>query len=474
MKKNYYLLILFASVTFSCNNQTQTSDSKSVTEAVTMTLSDSSAIEAIETTASSDFVSKPLTNSNTTEQVTMSSEQLLDVYKKLDKTPQLFTIAANKDTTLICSEGTVIKINTKSFVSENTGKEILGNIEIAIKEYYKLSDILLARLSTTSNDNLLETGGMIHITAISNNENCILKQGKDILIEFPRKVEKEGMQLFTGAWKNEYEIDWTLEGNSIDLNKVYPIVEEMPRFPGGDAKINSYIAKTLEYPKTARALGIEGTVVIRFIVDREGNVTNARVLKGIFKECDEAALDVVKKMPKFNAGKRRGIAVNVELNLPIKFMLNEGVIKHIVSKEPFEKRYNDSTIQNLSASTINSYLFATSKLDWINCDRLWKISTESRIDYNVDLNGGDQVTLSLVFHRYKSVLNRFSEKSNFLFRDVPINEKITLVAIKKIDNKLFLAMKETRTSVQIENNLVFQPVTMDRLKTEMRKLDKFN
>src|SRR5436189_246017 len=79
-----------------------------------------------------------------------------------------------------------------------TNEEITDKIIISVKEYYKISDIILGKLSTTSNGNLLETGGMLNILATSNQEKCNLKKGKTIEIEFPRKVEKEGMQLYTG------------------------------------------------------------------------------------------------------------------------------------------------------------------------------------------------------------------------------------------------------------------------------------
>lgn len=283
------------------------------------------------------------------------------------------------------------------------------------------------------------------------------------------------MQLYTGTWQNENKIDWILEKNSIDLKKTYTVVDQMPSFPGGETKMRSYIGKNFKYPERAKELGIQGTVFIRFVVDREGNVTNARVIRGIDKECDQSALYAVNKLPKFNVGKSNGVAVNVNFTLPIRFTLDgDGSTKNVETKEDFEKRYNDTTVQNASIGGISSYLFSSSELGWINCDRLWKNTSAPIINYEVNVNDGQQATLDIVFHRNKSILNGYSETNIFSFPRIPANENITLVAIKYIGNKLFLAIKETQTSSQTVNDLVFQPVTMETLKNEMRKLDKFN
>ncbi|MFV0591915.1 MAG: hypothetical protein ACK5M7_11070 [Draconibacterium sp.] len=94
------------------------------------------------------------------------------VLKYHQKKPQVFIINADKDTTLICEEGTSIEIKAHSFVTENSGNKIVGEVRINVQEYYKTPDIVLAGLSTTSGDNLLETGGMLHVEAIEEMKNA--------------------------------------------------------------------------------------------------------------------------------------------------------------------------------------------------------------------------------------------------------------------------------------------------------------
>ena len=120
--------------------------------------------------------------------------------------------------------------------------------------------------------------------------------------------------------------------------EIFKIVEEAPRFPGCDdlatiqektacanKKLLEFIYKNIEYPSAARENGIEGTAVVRFVVDRDGRVIDAQVVREIGGGCGEEALRVVNKMndmpQRWSPGKQRGRAVKVYFTLPVKFML---------------------------------------------------------------------------------------------------------------------------------------------------------
>jgi periplasmic protein TonB len=101
-------------------------------------------------------------------------------------------------------------------------------------------------------------------------------------------------------------------------DKPFIVVEQMPAYP---ENIMGYLAREIKYPRPAAENGIEGTVVIQFVVDKEGNVSNPIVLKDPGGGCGEEALRVVKKMERWNPGKNRGIPVKVLMNLPVRFTL---------------------------------------------------------------------------------------------------------------------------------------------------------
>ncbi|MBR0177034.1 MAG: M56 family metallopeptidase [Bacteroidales bacterium] len=108
-----------------------------------------------------------------------------------------------------------------------------------------------------------------------------------------------------------------------DKNGVYQIVEEMPQFPSGETKMMEYIAKNINYPQEARDKGIEGRVFIGMVIEKDGSVSNVRVLRGIGGCCDEEAVRVISSMPKWKPGKVGGEPVPVSYMLPVNFKLQE-------------------------------------------------------------------------------------------------------------------------------------------------------
>jgi periplasmic protein TonB len=99
------------------------------------------------------------------------------------------------------------------------------------------------------------------------------------------------------------------------------IVEQMPAFPGGEEALYKFLSTNIKYPTVAKETGISGTVVISFIVEKNGEISNARVIKGIGGGCDDEALRVIKSMPNWSPGKQLGKPVRVQFNLPVKFSL---------------------------------------------------------------------------------------------------------------------------------------------------------
>lgn len=111
------------------------------------------------------------------------------------------------------------------------------------------------------------------------------------------------------------------EEEEVAEEEIFTIVETNPSFPGGEAKMYKYLGQNMKYPPIARDNNIQGRVYVSFVVEKNGNITDVRVLRGIGGGCDEEAIRVVKAMPKWSAGKQRGKPVRVRFNLPIVFKL---------------------------------------------------------------------------------------------------------------------------------------------------------
>jgi len=103
--------------------------------------------------------------------------------------------------------------------------------------------------------------------------------------------------------------------------KVWEVIEQMPQFPGGETELLSFIAKSIRYPVIAQENGIQGRVIIRFVVSKTGLVSNVEVLRSLDAACDKEAVRVVKTLPKWIPGKQNGVNVPVYYTLPITFRL---------------------------------------------------------------------------------------------------------------------------------------------------------
>ena len=108
------------------------------------------------------------------------------------------------------------------------------------------------------------------------------------------------------------------EPNKPKEDQPFVFVEQMPAFRG---VLQKYLAEQLEYPTIAKENGIQGIVVIQFVIDKEGKITNPFIAKDIGGGCGEEALRVVRSMPEWLPGKQRGVPVKVQMNLPVKFKL---------------------------------------------------------------------------------------------------------------------------------------------------------
>ena len=107
-----------------------------------------------------------------------------------------------------------------------------------------------------------------------------------------------------------------------DDEEFFMVVENMPEFPGGDLGLMKFIQKNVRSPAIAKEYNITGKVYVSFIVDKQGSVTNVKIVRGVDKNLDAEALRVVSLLPKYKPGKQRGKAVRVMFTIPINFTLN--------------------------------------------------------------------------------------------------------------------------------------------------------
>ena len=104
-------------------------------------------------------------------------------------------------------------------------------------------------------------------------------------------------------------------------NKVFDVVEEMPHFPGGAAALQAFLSSNTKYPVVAQENGVQGRVIVSFVVERDGSITDVRVVRSVDPSLDREATRVVKSMPRWSPGKQNGSAVRVKYTVPVVFRL---------------------------------------------------------------------------------------------------------------------------------------------------------
>lgn len=107
----------------------------------------------------------------------------------------------------------------------------------------------------------------------------------------------------------------------ISKDDVFFIVEDMPEFPGGEEGLLKFVTENTKYPEVAKEKKIQGKVFVQFVINKDGNVEDVKLAKGVDPLLDEAAMNIVKSMPQWKPGKQRGQYVKVSFTIPINFQL---------------------------------------------------------------------------------------------------------------------------------------------------------
>ncbi|MBK7038549.1 MAG: TonB family protein [Chitinophagales bacterium] len=449
---------------------------------------------------------------------------LEQIYHTFEKKPELFEFDCNTSAEIVAQEGTRILIPENAFVYAYSGLPASGQIDFRVTEYYKMEDILLSKLSCNTPEALLESGGMLYLEAYSGSLPCQVAPGKKLAIEFVGNTASDNMSVFDGKVDADGDIIWDLQysnfpdpviyirNNTIyygdPTNTLYTACDKMPEFDGGNIDMRIWVNSQLKYPQEAMDAKVEGQIYASFIVTDSGTIRNIQIEKRLGYGCDEKVIEMLNKMPNWKPGFENDIAVDVKIVMPIVFTLDDGdflfgVNANDMPKQKSEFRddlddddwfngafYNGKTtivanttmIEKLglptdtfsqisNATTISNALMYSIKIGWINCDRFIKIE-EPKTNYTVALGNDEDVDLTLVFDNYNSVMRGKRSNGLMQFKNVLINEPITLFGIKNIDGQFYYCYKKSTTTDAKEKGLEFIPATKEELKAIAATLNK--
>jgi hypothetical protein len=408
-----------------------------------------------------------------------------------------FTISATSDTTVFGLQGTRLFIEKGTFQFAD-GTPVTDTIKIKVKEFYRKSDITLADLSTESEGKLLETGGMLNITATSKGQELEIKGDKRIVIHFPRTQGSfKQMNLF---YADKAASDSSVTNWNIDTISLLKHTMTISRWgwrcliPGNDCtpvdsrpktKIDSnkyfsllqpYVDRFNFTDKTINEINNSSTRSVEFEVDisSTGKIENPLIKTTLSGPTEAEIIKFILSIPELtpskdrhgNTVKRRGyLSLNNSKKISI-YTTNEQYINSFnIKYAKFEK----TPINTIDDAELEYYIFSLAKLGWINCDRF--LESEKTVDYFVQIPTDKNTKIKMVFKDINGILMATSTDEKFVFSKVPIGSQVTIVAIKNTNGQFQTAFQEVTISDKPLETLAFKETTLTELKQQLEKLN---
>ena len=220
----------------------------------------------------------------------------------------------------------------KKIVDENTKKVAVTQVSelSALKQPKKKAEVKQKQIKVQEPEKVVErVKSSVKFTA------PVIKKDDQVKPEDELKTQDELMNTKTAIGALDVKGNDDTNGEVLKLkeavaqpepkpeveNKVFDVVEQMPSFPGGDGELMGYLSKNIVYPTIAIENNVQGRVVVSFVVERDGSITDVKIAKSVDPSLDKEAIRVVKSMPRWIPGKQNGASVRVKYMLPVQFRL---------------------------------------------------------------------------------------------------------------------------------------------------------
>jgi len=409
-----------------------------------------------------------------------------------------------KDTLVFGSKGTGLFFEKESFELPD-GTNPKGKISIHLKECYNNSDIVRENLSTTSNGKLLETRGMINVLAFSDNQELKLKQSKKFIIHFRKDSSERNrqMNLFYANDNRNETIDWKLDSVTLLKPTAYMSGWRTMGYVGADTSrtggfyfkgqkedgIYDYFYKNFDNTKLQATKGdLQNKVYeAKFVVNKQGRITNIKISEEIYDSSGKRIPSKGKPDPYFYEYMKQiptlepfysdyGNGDMRPFDSDCSFYISTGLFPPDYRNNEsynrlFTQKYNafkNSTITSMNDAELNFYIFSSAKLGWINCDFFWEVKDE-KIDYIVKADPQSKPNIKLVFKEAKSILTGILDGDRYVFKNVPINQDIKIVAIAFKGNKPLLSVSFAKTGKQIFDKLDYKEFSVTDLEKQLNE-----
>lgn len=403
------------------------------------------------------------------------------VLAQIGPKPQTFLVPSNQASEIICAEGSTLKFDPGSFVYADNGQPVEGDVTISVTEYLTDASFVLAGLSTTSDKNLLESGGMIYVAVSAQERPCNLSTNSFYEVSLPAVNEEDGMQLF---YSDNDGKNWSPanRGAMLDFRTfntyrpeyINPTNNPRPRsftnaaeYPGGIKKMYEYLHEKVKIKEEFMDVTLKATCYVNLTITDKGKIVKVYTPKQISTYADKDIVTAFKTMQNWEVDIAPGMTK--KLLLPVKINLirdpSQLTIKEKTLSKPESKRY-DAKFES------DRYIMTVGQFGWINCDKFFN-PEQTRTTVYIPSDSVSDVTMTLVFHSLRSVIGGIRYTSGFYFENIPAAEKITVIAVRINElGETELAMKETVVDDDPITDLVFNKVTKDEMIKQFEQLAK--
>lgn len=437
---------------------------------------------------------------------------LNDVLTNLSPGTLTYEFDPGEDKLIRAEKGTVIFIPAGAFQFAD-GSLPNGKVSIELKECFSIADMIGEDLSTLSGNQVLQTGGMIHIRASAGGKELSIRDGKAFVIGFPKNDAKDTMDLFyeikDGNGKKTWGPDYKMyalpgeggaasdssakEGDGRPIRYPVEMTEDLYDYgfswdlttstlfdvtlKGRKQSILDYINDPGNIPDSVAKLFYDNgwRVQCDFNIDATGRMNNFRLKNNELTKYNKYAADVflnfLRAAPAYDLH-------NYKEEVPPDWDYSLGVVgSKLINWDRFKIKfrekfadYKNKAIQKLDKEALSLYMFSATKLGWINCDKFWDTKDE-KIDFYVKTANPKDAKLQIVFSDIRSIMNGTLEGDRFVFNNVPLGRKIKIVGISYLDGKPTMSSMMGTTSRNGVELTGFREFSFDDLEKELNKPD---
>ncbi|GJM32443.1 MAG: hypothetical protein DHS20C18_14440 [Saprospiraceae bacterium] len=425
---------------------------------------------------------------------------------------EIFTFQADKAVKITAEGGTTLWVESNSFQFADGSGAPEGEIALSLREAYSYQDMLAEGLATMSGTELLETGGMLRLEASANGQPLVLNSDKEIAIAMPTVNTKDGMQLFMGnAVAENRPVDWVPTGQPFESARKVSL--KMPRRPKMPA--NRHFAVPFEAdlrdepqpPVEPRApyepfepkreqIKYQPGLVKRLLMGKakieakENEIFKAKMEEYQLKmiRYQERLVEYDQQLAKYEQAKIDFHSIHADWQNKVldqykdfyesdfykaekgkqrEFYQQQLVIYRekmaaweALRKEKlkaFEAAYEE--IGATDAKSLNYYFYTVNQMGWINCDRFYNVPMEDKLMVSIEDAPGDEKTL-IIFRDMASMIEPVKQGDFYLSSNLPKGQAITIMSIKLINGRTYVALKDTKVGEEPVYKLKYEPASL--------------